>query len=442
MHQTLLTRSTLLSISCGVLLCTTPALASAATEAELEARIKQLKQELAAARAELKASHQATATANKKIAKLDNANKKIELLDGHLKIGGAIRANYTIGNYPPSANGAASRAWQDNGNFLLDTFRVNMDYANGPYLGKLEYRWYNGYNFLHTGWLGYQFDKNSQLQVGVNRVPFGPGPYGVSKSWFFDQHYYVGLADNMDLGVKYSSKIDHFSYDLAYYYSDEGTYTGGSRDSARYSYDVVNKTGRGYNKHNQFNLRGIYHFDGPISTDLGMSLEYGQLKSHGTEGNGRYYAGSVHMVNKAGNFTLGTQLSDYAYIVDPRQPLGTAALVQFGAYDFPNTVAARALVPAISLSYFEATPNIPWLDSVTPYIEYSSLIKKQPGFKNSDLFIIGAAWARGGWYIYSDLAFSNGNEFIGGNAPFGDRLGANASARWLKRLNINFGYYF
>jgi len=24
-----------------------------------------------------------------------------------------------------------------------------------------------------------------------------------SQSWFFDQHYYVGLADDMDLGLKY-----------------------------------------------------------------------------------------------------------------------------------------------------------------------------------------------------------------------------------------------
>ena len=48
----------------------------------------------------------------------------------------------------------------------------------------------------------------------------------------------------------------------------------------------------------------------------------------------------------------------------------------------------------------------------------------------------------GGWYIYNDLAFSNGNEFIGGDSSFGDRLGANADNDWITRFNINFGYYF
>ncbi|MDX8388660.1 MAG: hypothetical protein R8M46_09060, partial [Ghiorsea sp.] len=88
------------------------------------------------------------------------------------------------------------------------------------------------------------------------------------------------------------------------------------------------------------------------------------------------------------------------------------------------------------------TPGIAWLDSVSPYIEYSTIMKQESGFNDSDLFVVGAAWARGGWYIYSDLAFSNGNEFVGGNAPFGDRLGVNADAKWLTRININFGYYF
>jgi hypothetical protein len=58
------------------------------------------------------------------------------------------------------------------------------------------------------------------------------------------------------------------------------------------------------------------------------------------------------------------------------------------------------------------------------------------------LFVLGAAWGRGGWYIYTDLAMSNGNEFIGGDTAFGDRLGANVDDEWLTRFNVNFGYYF
>ena len=58
------------------------------------------------------------------------------------------------------------------------------------------------------------------------------------------------------------------------------------------------------------------------------------------------------------------------------------------------------------------------------------------------LVTLGAAWAKGGWYIYTEWAYSNGNEFVGGDKAFGDRLGANNDDEWQERFNINFGYYF
>ena len=148
------------------------------------------------------------------------------------------------------------------------------------------------------------------------------------------------------------------------------------------------------------------------------------------------------MINTWGNLKLATQLTRYKYDVDAAQPLGTDQLVQFGAYDFPSTAAAEAWIPAISLSYTYATDGIDWLDYVVPYVEYSSIVKDANGFNDSDLFMLGMAWANDGWYIYTDLAYSNGNEFVGWDAAFGDRLGANADDQWQTRFNINFGYYF
>jgi hypothetical protein len=113
-----------------------------------------------------------------------------------------------------------------------------------------------------------------------------------------------------------------------------------------------------------------------------------------------------------------------------------------GAYDFPSTAAAEAWLPAISLSYFHETPTIAWLDYVIPYLEYSVLMKTESSFNDSALATLGAAWGRGNWFIYTDLSASNGNEFIGGDTAFGDRLGANQDDDWQTRFNINFGYYF
>ena len=156
---------------------------------------------------------------------------------GPVTIGGAMRVNYVLGSYPGGGSGPSRGG--NGGNFELDTFRINLSRNYEQVIGKLEYRWYNGYNFIHTGWLGYEFEDGSQIQAGVLRNPFGPGPYGVSQSWFFDQHYYVGLADDMDLGIKYVTQRGNWNLDFAYLYSSEWNGNGTSDDSARYGYDAV-----------------------------------------------------------------------------------------------------------------------------------------------------------------------------------------------------------
>jgi hypothetical protein len=443
------------------------------TEA-LQERVRQLEQELAATKQQLAASEQKRTKAeriveaNPDMQKLAEVEEKlanaadtgpskitpgdlIPALEG-LTVGGAIRANYYLGDYTEGGSEDANRG--DDGTISLDTFRINMDYQRGPWIGKFEYRFYPGYsgsnsdsyNFLHTGWLGYDFEEAGQIQVGVNRVPFGPGAYGISQSWFFDQHYYVGLSDDMDLGIKYTESKGDWTFDAAYYFSDEGSYFGDnfSEDSVRYSYDVVDETGDGYEERNQFNARAIYTTElGEVTADLGASAQFGLLKSNGPQDDGEHYALSIHPVFKWNNWTLAPQLSYYNYDIDgylPGDPDGD--LIQFGAYDFPTTVATEAWVAAASLSYYYEVDQVEWLDYVIPFVEYSSIIKEENSFNNSDFFTIGAAWARGGWYIYTEAAASNGNDFIGNENGFNSRFGSNPNEDWQTRYNINFGYYF
>ncbi|MGB0413922.1 MAG: hypothetical protein ACPGJU_05690 [Coraliomargarita sp.] len=430
---------------------------AAQAEAELRAQVQRLERELAEAKSALavyegkgesvKSAEVGTAGAEQ--SEKISLGEQIPWLEG-LTFGGAIRVNYFWGDYIDDSPGTSSDA-AGNGTIALDTFRVNLDYERGPWLGKFEYRFYEGYNtndsysFLHTGWLGYEFANSDQLQIGVNRVPFGPRAYGVSQSWFFDQHYYVGLADDMDLGIKYQLQRGDLSLDLAYYYSDEGTWSGSSKDSSRYSYDVVNETGDGYEERNQFNLRVIYAFDfDAVELDLGGSAQYGQLESRGVQDDGHHYALSVHPVFRVDNWTLATQLTYYEFAVDdtPTEVDGTDRLVQLGAYDFPTEAAAEAWIGAVSLSYKYETPGIAWLDYVLPYIEYSSIMKEESEFNDSELMTVGAAWARGGWYIYTEMATSNGNDFVGNESGFDSRFGANPDDDWETRYNINIGYYY
>lgn len=435
-----------------------PAKAGTRDIAELEARVARLTAELEAANAALAEARKDASEARHELKTLEQRQSDITI--GPLTIGGAVRVNYIHGDY--SLNGDAPQRGGNGGNMELDTFRVNMALRHQQVIGELEYRWYNGYNFLHTGWLGYEFDDGSQLQAGLTRVPFGAGPYGVSQSWFFDQHYYVGLADDMDVGVKYLFQRGNWDLALAYFMGSEGNWNGASKDSARYSYDIVqwesaidsngeliSAPANGYEERKQLNLRAIYNWESPrLSSELGLSLQAGELNGKRND-DGHHVAAALHMKNMFGNFTLGTQLTRYEIDIDADNPLGTDDLVPMGAYDFAWPVATEAWLPALSLAYRYDTSGLAWLDYVLPYAEYSAILKDSDLANDSEMITLGAAWASGGWYIYSDYVWSNGNLFIGNEGDdyaniyrgVGD-FGANGNDRWNYRFNINFGYYF
>ncbi|MCB1706734.1 MAG: hypothetical protein KDI17_17855 [Halioglobus sp.] len=449
---------TLLSATALCLPVSLQALGAQPTVAELEAEVASLTQQLAEANARLADARDQAEAAEKALADTrDVEGTGITL--GPLAIGGAIRANYIYGDYEEV--GKAPQRGGNGGNIELDTVRINVTLDYKQWIGQLEYRWYDGYNFLHTGWLGYAFDDSTEIQVGVTRVPFGPGPYGVSQSWFFDQHYYVGLIDDPDLGVKYLTRWGNWDLAFAYFASSEPNGNGDSADSARYGYDavkwkftiepngdVVEAPANGYEESNQFNLRAIYQLESAaFPTHLGVSMEWGELDGKRVE-DGHHWALSGHTVSTLGGFTLATQLTRYQYDIG-NDGLAGADLIPLGAYDFAWPVATKGWIPAISLSYRLDTPDIPWLSYLQPYIEYSSIVKDDDPYNNSELFILGSAWASGGWYIYSDLAYSNGNLFVGDTDDnysniyhgVGD-FGVDGNDKWNYRFNLNLGYYY
>lgn len=374
---------------------------------------------------------------------------------GTLSVGGAIRANYVYGSSYGDSNGP-SRG-DHGGNMELDVFRVNVDWQKDDWLGKFEYRWYNGYNMIHTGWLGYNPGKSSQIQVGINRVPFGVGPYGASQSWFFDMNYYVGLSDDMDLGIKYSRTLADLRFDLAYYLMPEPDGNGASEDSARYSYDILDtadSNGVGnptaahgkYKERNQFNGRVIYSIlSNSVPTEVGVSLQAGQLVANNASAaeDTWAYAAAVHSSTTYGAWKLMMQLTYYDYGADFNDPSASDDLITMGAYDYAAPVASSGTIPSATLGYTWNIEHYDWIDSITLFGEVSAILKKGvddagDGLNDSYMNSIGAAIATGGWYTYVEYAHANGNYFIG---PDGD-FGANNSDKWEGRFNINLGYYF
>ena len=381
-----------------------------------------------------------------------------------VKVGGAMRVNYAYGTYGDADN--PHPRGEKIGDVDLEIFRLNADLDYNNIISRLEYRWYDGYSMIHTAWLGYQLSDSGTVKAGIVRVPFGPTAYGISTSWFFDQHFYVGLADDMDLGILYSNTFDKLTLDVGYYpLTDPQLIKYGSLASSRYSYDVVKWEEKadakgtvewsagenGYDEQHQFNVRAIYALEN--IADVGVSAQFGLLKGTnvGSDDSGNHYAFSVHPKFTVSDFTLYSQFSYYAHNITDDTPWGTGDLIPMGAYDFAWPIASKGLIPALSLRYGGIdTSSISWVDSVTPYAEWSTILKTVDDYNASTLVTLGASWTLlGALYVYSDFALSDGNFFVGntgddyGNILTGvSHVGANGNNVWHWRLNFNFGYYF
>ncbi len=380
-----------------------------------------------------------------------------------IKVGGAMRVNYAYGSYGTEEN--PHRRGEKIGDVDLEIFRLNADIKHDDISGRLEYRWYDGYSMIHTAWLGYNLGDLGTVKAGIVRAPFGPTAYGVSSSWFFDQHFYVGLADDMDLGITWSDTFGTLALDAGYFLTSEFQTDGTSIASSRYTYDIVpweekadadgtvewGAGENGYEEQHQINLRGIYSIG--KTADVGVSIQYGLLKAaEGMDDDGaNHYALSAHMKNVFSDFTLFSQFSYYVHNIADETPWGTGDLIPMGGYDFAWPIASTGLVPGLSLRYggIDAS-GISWVNSVTPYIEWSSIMKLVDNFNNSTLITLGASWTvLGALYVYSDLALSNGNTFVGNDGDVYDNIltgvgdfGANGNNSWNWRANLNFGYYF
>lgn len=380
-----------------------------------------------------------------------------------IKVGGAMRVNYVYGSY--GSEESPHRRGDKIGDVDLELFRLNADLDYNNIISRVEYRWYDNYSFIHTAWLGYNFPDLGTLKAGIVRTPFGPTAYGVSTSWFFDQHFYVGLSDDPDLGIRWNSTLGNLTYDVAYYLQSEFQTDGGSLNSSRYAYDVVKweenaeadgtvvwgAGENGYDEQHQFNLRAIYAIE--KFGDIGVSLQYGLLKATnvGDDENGNHYALSAHMKNTFADFTLYSQFSYFAHNIAEETPWGTGDLIPMGAYDFAWTIPSVGLVPALSLRYGGIDmSSISWIDSLTPYVEWSSVLKTVDDYNSSTLITVGASWTVfGALYVYSDVGITDGNFFVGNtgddynNIITGvNHVGANGNNDWHWRANFNFGYYF
>ncbi len=365
--------------------------------------------------------------------------------------GGAIRYNIY------------AKSWVENKTqpeFTWDTWRLNVDGSKAGIDLSFEYRFYPTFatHFIHHGYLGYAFNDNLYMKLGVCQVPFGITKYA-SHSWWFQIPYYNGLEDDYDAGIRFDyTRGDNFELNLAYFRQAEpegpifgGVSTFGASGPGRYSYDITPGTGEVFDETldtvrqvnasirelNQFNVKAAYTFNDKI--EIGLSGQVGGIYNSVLDEAEVSYAVAGHVLANVGNLNFKGEIIsyDYASMSDDGEELD---VIQMGAYGTPYNVATKANMYVAGLAY-SFNVNLGPISSIQAYLDYSMVDKANENFEPTHHFVPGFLISAGGIYTYVDYAMGQNQPWL--TDSFGTGLGAGvADADWYSRFNINIGYYF
>ncbi|WP_103019642.1 hypothetical protein [Salinibacter altiplanensis] len=369
-----------------------------------------------------------------------------------VSVNGSLRFNALFRSYGAGQNGnfedQADNVLEDGG-FTFDTFRIGASGSYGSLIFDAEWAFYPesfGGNYIHHGWVGYEFSDARQIQVGVSQVPFGIQPYA-SSSWFFNNTYYVGLEDDYEAGIKAMYQANGWDVQGAYYMNSEQVDFFGSSNAARYSYDVVSGTSAGYidtrgvTEQHQFNAKVAYSFDheGLGFTKVGVSGQRGQLLNEGTGETDWHAAYAAHLQGRYGGFEAKLEFAQQELnppsVTDDR-------FVVMGAYGSPNRVASEHNVYSSSLAYHIPVDAGP-VSEIKPYYDFSQVTKDVDSWNDNVNHDIGFLTSAGPLFVYTDLIVSKGHPF---NQPFDGTFSSvmaeNNDNEWRTAFNVNIGVYF
>lgn len=360
-----------------------------------------------------------------------------------IKIGGAVRTNYSHTSYDDDNKNRG-------GDFDFDIFRLNFSGDVGDVKLNAEIRFFDYMTAVKYAYAAYDFADDWQVQAGITQVPFGNWPYN-SHNYFFSTNYYVGLEDDHDLGVLFKRKIaDNWQLDLGFFKNDELGGVDGYVDnrSDRYSYDIVgfreagdgvyadpgaidadgNLLGNPIGEYNTFSGRYGYHLEHEGGkTEIGVSALAGGLHD-GVDRAGDYNAWALHLNSNMGPWNLQLQHGEYNYDID------NVNRIAVGAYSFYDSMAAEATMSSANVAY---SVPVQWgaVTNLQFYNDYSAIYDKSDNSKDTWMNVTGFSVAAGGLFTYFDLVHGKNMPFVGGSL-------AGDSSETERRFNINIGYYF
>lgn len=360
----------------------------------------------------------------------------------NLDLGGAIRGRL---DYDPD---------RDLSKLGFDTFFLTATYDSDSWIGAAKYRFYGKHypfdytdevgdvSFAEYAWLGYKFDAERQLQVGLIPVPFGLQPY-YGSTFFETLGSVIGLEDAQDIGIKYQQKNADWDLQAAWFAMPAEQGHGTSRGGTTYGTGVATADayvvdGSDNHEENIFVARLARHFQlGDWASEAGVSALTSTLENQDTGGDGDRHALALHYLGQNGPW--GVQVLAARQQMSPDNP-GSDRLVTFGSFDGTFNVAARGNLYVADLSY--ALPGqYGWLSGVKLYANYSRFAKDASGFADSERFIAGSSFTLGPLWIALEWLHGKHDPYIGGGS-YTQSLGAGGSERWENQLYSNIGYYF
>lgn len=352
-----------------------------------------------------------------------------EAQEDYVKFGGAVRYNIH------------DKSWNDDKTdpqFTWDTWRLNVDARTAGVDLSFEYRFYpvDNSHFLHHGWLGYGFNEDLYMKLGVTQVPFGITKFA-SHSWWFQIPYYVGLEDDYDMGIKFDyTGIENLTLNFAYFHQPEPK--GDPNYAARYSYDITPSESASLKEAGQFNVRAAYNLSD--DWEIGLSGQFGSNYNSVLDESESSNAFAAHVVGNFGNgFNFKGEYISYDFGAKDNAGNDLDA-VQMGAYGYNYNVAAKGDIWVAGLAYSIPVDFGP-ISNIQPYVDYSVITKAEEGFYNSEHLVPGFLVTAGSIYTYVDWAFGRNNAWVGDQWTNGLAKGKDQGG-WDRRFNINIGYYF
>ncbi|NUT77716.1 hypothetical protein HNO86_21960 [Pseudomonas sp. C1C7] len=361
----------------------------------------------------------------------------------NLDLGGAIRARW---DYDPD---------RDIQNFGLDTVYLSAKYNSDTWIGEAQYRFYGrSYPYRYTknygdiqfaklAWLGYKFNPDQQVQVGLNNVPFGLQPY-FGSTFYETLGNVIGLEDVQQVGAKYIQQSGDWNIQAGYYlrpaWQGKGTSNGVTFSSVVSQADSYVTDGSDNQERNTLALRVAKALDlGPWKSEVGVSALTSTLENRDTNDDGRRNVVGVHYLGKNGPW--GVQLQAARQQMSPRNP-GTDEVVTFGGYDGTYNVASRGNLYVADLSYDVAGKYLfDQISGAKLYANYSAFDKSASGFETSERLILGSSFALSKLWVATEWLIGRNDPYIGGSS-YTQSLAAGGTDHWESQVYVNIGYYF